>query len=192
MLYYFIDSNIFKQYNKDISLVEFLFPPFARPVSRLPLLVLGGCLVTSLARPLLVEDTRLVARHRTEPGLVARTQGGGEQRQRRRIVVRTKTPLSSSDLFRPKLDFLANGAPAAGVAGRQQLLVTTAAAPATTTASSSNSTAAALSPLSWLTRVFPFNGLPTNIFSLSPMSLLSESLFSNVVTHGDMGPHVLL
>ena len=163
-------------------------------MSRLPLLVLGGCLVTSLARPLLVEDTRLEARHRTEPGLVARTQGGGgggaEQRQRRRIVVRTKTPLSSSDLFRPKLDFLANGAPAAGVAGRQQLLVTTAA-PATTTASS-NSTAAALSPLSWLTRVFPFNGLPTNIFSLSPMSLLSESLFSNVVTHGDMGPHVLL
>ena len=159
---------------------------------RLPLLVLGGCLVTSLARPLQLEDTRLEARHRTEPGLVARTQGGGggEQRQRRRIVVRTKTPLSSSDLFRPKLDFLANGAPAAGVAGRQQLLVTTAA-PATTTASS-NSTAAALSPLSWLTRVFPFNGLPTNIFSLSPMSLLSESLFSNVVTHGDMGPHVLL
>ena len=67
----------------------------------------------------------------------------------------------------------------------------TTAAPATTTASS-NSTAAAVSPLSWLTRVFPFNGLPTNIFSLSPMSLLSESLFSNVVTHGDMGPHVLL
>ena len=159
-------------------------------MSRLPLLVLGGCLVTSLARPLQLEDTRLEARHRTEPGIVARTQGGGEQRQRRRIVVRTKTPLSSSDLFRPKLDFLANGAPAAGVAGRQQLLVTTAA-PATTTASS-NSTAAAVSPLSWLTRVFPFNGLPTNIFSLSPMSLLSESLFSNVVTHGDMGPHVLL
>ena len=163
-------------------------------MSRLPLLVLGGCLVTSLARPLLVEDTRLVARHRTEPGLVARTQGGGgaEQRQRRRIVVRTKTPLSSSDLFRPKLDFLANGAPAAGVAGRQQLLVTTAPPPPPTTTASSNSTAAALSPLSWLTRVFPFNGLPTNIFSLSPMSLLSESLFSNVVTHGDMGPHVLL
>ena len=43
---------------------------------------------------------------------------------------------------------------------------------------------------SWLTNVFSFNGLPTNIFS--PMALFGESLFSNVVSTADLGPHVLL
>ena len=118
----------------------------------------------------------------------------GYNRQKRRILVRTKTPIKS-DIVRPDINFIANGKPVkAEVISRQSVveLQTTTSTPAPLTSSNSNSTSS--TPFSWLTEYFPFNGLPTNIFSLSPMQWMGSTLsrFGNVVNHSKMGPHVLL
>ena len=118
----------------------------------------------------------------------------GYNRQKRRILVRTKTPIKS-DIVRPDINFLSNGKPVkAEVISRQSVveLQTTTSTPAPLTSSNSNSTSS--TPFSWLTEYFPFNGLPTNIFSLSPMQWMGSTLsrFGNVVNHSKMGPHVLL
>ena len=157
----------------------------------------------SLSHP--TQDVSLIAKHRLDPEPISllindesdKKDSSKDQksyRQRRKIIVRTKTPVSS-DVVRPNINFVANGKP--NLAPRQEFLFgpavtaleTTTATPAPLVATNTTS---APSPFSWLTSYFPFNGLPTNIFSLSPMSLFGDTLFSNVASHGNMGPHLVL
>merc|ERR1711971_728386 len=181
-----------KQRNIDICLIELYDFSF--------LLISNLCLLSpKMSTSLPTQDMNLPltpALHRLDPEILFLEVGGQKEagdvseqpqtRQKRKIRVRTKIPLSS-EVVRPDVDFLVNGKPT--LAGRQNFIfgvITTT----TSTTAAPNTTSALASPFSWLTNVFSFNGLPTNIFS--PMALFGESLFSNVVSTADLGPHVLL
>ena len=144
-----------------------------------------------------ISDLSQLAQYKTEPELfphLVRTEEEKEaaenNRQKRRILVKTKTPIKK-EILRPQINFVSNGQPIKAEVINRQIVVevttTTTEAPPTT----SNSTS---TPFSWLTEYFPFNGLPTNIFSLGPMQWMGSTLsrFGNVVNHSKMGPHVLL
>ena len=150
-----------------------------------------------------------VAQYKTDPELFphlvrletnddAQTKGGDfdpeesneSKRQKRRILVRTKTPIKS-EIVRPDLNFVSNGKPLKQAVKQSVIeLPTSTSTTAAPLANNTNSTTN--TPFSWLASVFPFNGLPTNIFSLSPMQWMGSTLFGNVVNHSQMGPHVLL
>ena len=117
-------------------------------------------------------------------------QSNENRRQKRRILVRTKTPVKS-EIVRPDLNFVSNGKPLEAAVKQSVIELPTATSTTTTSAPQSNTTSSN-TPFSWLASYFPFNGLPTNIFSLSPMQWMGSTLFGNVVNHSQMGPHVLL
>ena len=127
-----------------------------------------------------------LVRKQEEAQLMEEDEKDVQTRQKRKIVVRTKTPIKSSVVKEvPQL------------IGRQEFLFGPTASSTSTTASPTTSSAAdsstaSSSPLGWLASYFPFSGIPTNIFSLSPMSLFGEGVFGNVVLNSDMGPHFLL
>ena len=148
-------------------------------------------LCITLCSPHPTQDVSLIAKHRLDPEAISllmnkesdkKKESSEDQkssRQRRKIVVRTKTPVSS-DVVRPNINFVVNGKP--NLAPRQEFIFGPAVtAIETTTATPAplvvTNTTSAPSPFSWLTSYFPFNGLPTNIFSLSPMSLFGDTLF---------------
>ena len=116
-------------------------------------------------------------------------QSNENKRQKRRILVRTKTPIKS-EIVRPELNFVSNGKPLK--AAVKQSVIELPTSTSTTSAPVNNTNATDTTPFSWLSSYFPFNGLPTNIFSLSPMQWMGSTLFGNVVNHSQMGPHVLL
>ena len=145
-------------------------------------------LVTStLSKP---TQDMMLAQYKTDPRvhphLVRRQDDVGEEatgqtRQKRKIIVRTKTPIKEEVISKPQPLLV----------GRQEFLfgptVTTTTTTAPATAASTTATAS-VSPLSWIASYFP-----SNLFSFSPMSLFGgDRVFGNVVLNSEMGPHFLL
>ena len=123
---------------------------------------------------------------RTQEETKEKNENHAQTRQKRKIVVRTKTQVKNNVVKDvPQL------------IGRQEFLFGPSVTSTTTTASpttslSTDSSTASSSPLGWLASYFPFSGIPSNIFNLSPMSLFGDGVFGNVVLNSDMGPHFLL
>ena len=152
-------------------------------------------------------STSEVAQYKTDPEIfphLVRTEANAEangdydqkqsnenKRQKRRILVRTKTPIKS-EIVRPDLDFFSNGKPLKAAVKQSVIDLPTSTSTTTTSAPQNITNSTSNTPFSWLASYFPFNGLPTNIFSLSPMQWMGSTLFGNVVNHSQMGPHVLL
>ena len=142
--------------------------------------------------------------HRTDPQIfphLVRTVGDQEEganRNQRNYLVQKKV-VTKLEEVRPGINFVANGQPGkvkivTKENRQQETTTTTTTTPATTiltTTSSTNGT----NPFTWLTNSYLFNGLPSDIFSLSsPMQWVGNTLsgFGTVINHSKMGPHVLL